>query len=181
EAPFVVIDNYNGMREGVAFLIASGYKNIGLVTVDMDLVQIQERNRGYREALTANGLPVVKANVLTVNYNATKNHAVAAITAFIRQRKSMDAVVFATNYLGIDGLQSIKDLGLKIPTDLAVLCFDDHDIFNLHTPAITVIEQPIQRMAETALLMLTSLLGHTKPSVEASVFLPTRLVKRESV
>ncbi|NTS40971.1 substrate-binding domain-containing protein [Flavisolibacter sp. BT320] len=181
DVPFVVIDNYNGMREGVEFLIASGYKNIGLVTVDMDLVQIQERNRGYREALASNGLPVVKANVLTVNYNATKNHAVAAITAFIKQRKSMDAVVCATNYLGIDGLQSIKDLGLTIPADLAVLCFDDHDIFKLHTPAITVIEQPIQRMAETALLLLASLLGHTQQAVETKVFLPTRLVKRESV
>ena len=180
EAPFVVVDNYNGMKEGVEFLVTSGYKNIGMVTVDIDLVQIRERNRGYQDALEANGLPQVKANVLTVKYSATKNQAVASISAFIQQRKNLDAVIFATNYLGIDGLQSIKELQLKIPEDLAILCFDDHDIFNLHTPGITIIEQPIQRMAETAVGLLINALGHTKQDVNTQVYLPTKLVKRES-
>jgi LacI family transcriptional regulator len=181
DAPYVVVDNYTGMKEGVEYLIASGYKNIGLVTVDLDLVQIRERSRAYQDALEAGGLPLLKANTLTVQYSATKNQAVAAISSFIRQRKNLDALVFATNYLGIDGLQSVKELQLKIPEDLAILCFDDHDIFSLHTPGITIIEQPIKRMAETAVRMLTAELGHIKNGVNHQVSLPTKLVKRGSV
>ncbi|MCH5684699.1 substrate-binding domain-containing protein [Niabella sp. W65] len=55
--------------------------------------------------------------------------------------------LFATNYLAIQGLKVLQELKWKIPSRVAVLSFDDHEIFKLYTPAITSISQPISAIA----------------------------------
>ena len=69
----------------------------------------------------------------------------------MKKRKDLDAIIFGTNYLGVAGLEAMKKLKLSIPDDLAVLCFDDHDLFRIHKPAISVIAQPIEEIAQTVI------------------------------
>lgn len=178
--PYVIVNNYAGMLEGVEYVIKSGAKNIGFVTVDLNLLQMQDRLRAYKDALKKHYLPFKKSSVLTVKYDDTKEQTVKKISSFLKQKK-LDAVVFATNYLGIYGLQSIKDLGIKVPTELGVICFDDHDIFELFSPGITVIQQPIDELAKTAVDILISELGHQKASKSLQVVLSTKMVLRGSI
>jgi LacI family transcriptional regulator len=79
------------------------------------------------------------------------------------------------------GLESIKKAGLKIPEEVGVICFDDHDIFRLFTPAITIIRQPIEEIARSAIEMLISLLenNHTV-TAESHVYKKPELVIRSS-
>ena len=178
--PHVIVDNYAGMLEGVEHVIENGAKNIGFVTVDLDLLQMQNRFKAYKDGLRKHQIPFKNAHVLTVNYNDTKIETVKKITHFLQQKK-LDAVIFATNYLGIYGLQSIKDSKIRIPEDLGVLCFDDHDIFELYTPGITVIQQPISEIAKTAVHILISELGHKKGPKNQQVSLSTQMIIRASI
>jgi len=178
--PYVVVDNYSGMKEGMEYLIKSGYKEIGFVTVDIDLLQIKERERAYREAIVENNLKLDEANILKLRYNDSKKNFTAPITKFIKNGKGLEAVFFATNYLGIDELRSMKELGLTIPNDIAMICFDDHDIFELHSPGITVIKQPISEIAKNAVNILIGELGHTKTVSNSKVVLQTETIFRAS-
>ncbi|MEP6514082.1 MAG: substrate-binding domain-containing protein [Parafilimonas sp.] len=152
--PYVVIDNYAGALQGMEYLIKKGYRKIAFVTVDLPLIQMKERERAYIETLQRHKMPVNKQMILKLHYADVNGKTTAEITSFIKNNTAIDAIFFATNYLGIAGLESIKELELKIPNELAVICFDDHDVFKLYTPAITCIKQPIEDIAKTAIQFL---------------------------
>lgn len=182
EVPYVLINNYDGVKEGMEHLIEKGYNKIGFITVDMELIQVQQRMQGYKETLRAHGIPVRNKQILKLSYNSPREEAIALIQGFIRANKDMNAIFFSTNYLGILGLESISGMGLKIPGDLAMICFDDHDIFRLYPPGITVVQQPIEEIAKTAMSLLMQQLDKNRTLTKISqVQLPGRFIQRGSV
>jgi LacI family transcriptional regulator len=72
-------------------------------------------------------------------------------------------------------------LRLNIPKDLALICFDDNDIFRLHLPAITVLQQPVEAIAKTAIHILMQQLGNHKVTLKKNqVQLAANFIVRES-
>jgi len=151
----VTVDNYHGARMGVQLLIDKGYKKIGFVGLDMNLIQMQLREKAYRDVLKANNIKLNRKLVLKLQFNSEKSEeSIEKISSFIRYNKELDAIFAVTNYLGIYGLECIRKLDLSIPGDLAVVCFDDHDIFRLYPPGISTIQQPVEEIARTAIKLL---------------------------
>lgn len=153
DVPYVLVDNKAGVQLGMEHLFSKGHKKIAFVTVDLDQIQMQERELAYKACMQDAGYSDAE-RVLKLSYTIKPEAAVEQIAAFISQIPGLDAVFFATNYLGVYGLESINNLKLKIPDDLAIICFDDHDIFRLFTPGITIIKQPITDIAVTAIQLL---------------------------
>ncbi len=180
DCPYVMVDNYSGVVQGVKHLIAKGRKNIAFVTVDLNLAQMNERERGFTDTLKEHKLWKKKKQVLKLDYVITREESVVQIRDFLKETKP-DAIVFATNYVGISGLQAIKELKLNVPEELAVICFDDNELFNLCTPTITAIQQPIQAIARSAVKILMGELGVVKKSSKKQIRIPTKMIYRESV
>lgn len=181
DIPYISVDNYNSVFTAIQFLIDSGYKNIGFVTSDLDLIQLQERIKGYKDALKANGLKENKKSVFSLPFDSERNEAVVAIKSFLKAQKKMDAVFFNTNYLGTLGLQSINELQLKVPAELAVMSFDDHELFELYPPGITSVRQPTYEIAKAAIDMLLSQLKTEKADIsKIKLQIPSQLIKRGS-
>jgi LacI family transcriptional regulator len=181
DIPHVLVDNYNSAYDAVKFLITSGYRNIGLVTADLDLIQLHERTLGYKDALKDAGFKDLKKMIFRLPFGIENDEAVNAVKTFIKQQKQMDAVFFTTNYLGIMGLQSINQLKLKIPAELAVISFDDHEIFPLYPPGITTVKQPTYEIAKSAIDVLLSQMNGEKYDIsKIKVQIPAKLVKRGS-
>lgn len=180
DVPYVIVNNCSGMAEGVNLLIKKGYKNIGYVTINQDKLQITERQRGWEKTLKENKLQHCIKYILSVPFETKNEDAVVRIQSFLKDNPQLDAVAFATNYLGVFGLKSIRNLNLKIPEKLAVLCFDDNDIFDLHTPSITVIEQPIEEMAKKAVSILMGFLNVTTPVTDSKILLSVKIIERFS-
>lgn len=179
--PHVLVDNYNGVKMAIEHLYSQGYRNIGFVTVGIDQIQMNERLRGYTETLEMLNLPLKKNNVLTLNYNRKDTDAVPAIKAWLQRKNHPDAVLFATNYLGIAGLEAIRSLEYAIPEDLAMICFDDHDIFRYYTPSVTTISQPIEEIAREAVQLLLDSINNTEVDTkELSILKTPALITRES-
>lgn len=177
--PYILVDNHAGVQEGMNHLTGRGYRHIAFVTVTLDQVQMEQREKAYRQSLVTAGLPVNEEYILKVPYKVKQEEAVDLITTFIQQHPELDALFFATNYLGIYGLESIRHAGLSIPGDLGVVCFDDHDIFRLYTPGITVVQQPIEEIASSAIQLLMAQL-EDKKLTGAEPFKRPRLVIRAS-
>ena len=156
--PYVLVNNYEGVSQAVQHLVNKGYRKIGFVYNDIQLVQMLERKRGYIETLAKNNIPFNKRLLLQTPYGGNEEEIITSIAAFIRKNKP-EAVMFAANYLGVYGLESVKNLNLSIPSDLAVVCFDDHEIFRLFSPAITSIQQPVESIAKIAIQLLMEQLG----------------------
>jgi LacI family transcriptional regulator, galactose operon repressor len=156
--PYVLVNNFQGVSKAVNHLIEKGYKKIGFICNDIPLIQMQERKRGYIETLQSHDISYDKHLLLQTPYEGSEKEIIQSITAFIK-KNNPEAIMFAANYLGVYGLESIKNLSLSIPDDIAIVCFDDHEIFRLFSPAITSIQQPVEAIAKTAIQLLMEQLG----------------------
>jgi LacI family transcriptional regulator len=155
EIPYVLVDNYGGVSEGMEYLIAKGYRKIGLVTIEADMAHMKDRLEAYYEALNRHGIVPDKELVKMIPFERVRESALQDIMEFLTGNlKEMDAVFFLTNYLGVLGIEAIKRSGIRVPADMSVLCFDDNDIFRLYTPTISVIRQPIAEIGRRAMLAL---------------------------
>lgn len=179
--PHVLVDNYASAYNAVDCFVRSGYKNIGMVTADLGLIQLNDRSLGYKAALKDNNLKDSSKMVLKVPFDMDKNEGVEAVKAFIEKQKQMDAVFFTTNYLGTMGLQAIKDLKLSIPEDLGVISFDDNEVFSLYPPGITTIQQPTYDIAKSAIdILMAQINTHKLDASKIDLKIPSKLIERGS-
>ncbi|POY36687.1 LacI family transcriptional regulator [Solitalea longa] len=179
--PYIAVDNYAGVQMGMDHLIAKGYKSIGFVTIDIELEHMKQRSNAYINSLKENGLEVKEEYILQLPYNYEKESALSLINNWLLKHPELDTIFFATNYLGIIGLESILNLGLRIPADIKMICFDDHDVFRLYPPGITCIQQPVEEIARTATKVLTDMLDKSDYSITLSnQSLPLKLIVRGS-
>ncbi len=173
---YVILDNFQSTYNAVKHLKEEGYKEIGFVTIQSLQSQMQERLHGYETAANDYGLP---QHVKEISYQMDDSNITAHIMDFISRKKKLDAIILATNYLGINGLQAIKKMGLSIPSEIAVIAFDDNVIFELHTPSITSIAQPIEAMAMQLInILLDKLIS--KSLINRKIVLPGKLIVRDS-
>ncbi|GAA4319997.1 ribose operon transcriptional repressor RbsR [Mucilaginibacter gynuensis] len=179
--PHVLVDNTGSVVNGINCFIKEGYKKIGFVTVDIELVQLTERLQGYSDTLKQNNIKEVKKNILKLPFDIDKYNAVEVIKNYILKNKNLDAIFFATNYLGILGLQALKELKLSIPDDIAVISFDDNELFDLYPPGITSIKQPTYEIAKSAIDILLSQLMDNKTDIsDLKLQIPSTIIERGS-
>jgi LacI family transcriptional regulator len=185
EIPAVLVDNYEGVARGMEYLFSKGYGKIALVTIETEMAHMKDRLRAYCDVLNRHGVASEDRIVRIVPYNSDHEAALAAVTDLLAGAgEAFDAVFFLTNYLGVLGIEAIKKLQIKVPQQLAVLCFDDNDIFRLYTPTISVIRQPIEAIGQKAMGVLIERLRQTGDEVYVEsppARLTADLVKRESI
>lgn len=177
-ANYVGIDNFGSAYSGARHLLDQGFARVALITSDSRQSQMTERQQGYEQAMRDQGQG---ATVLQIPFGDKKEQMVARVAQFLESNPDVDAVMFATNYLAIGGLEAIRKLGLRIPEQVAVVAFDEHDIYPLYAPPITSIVQPVTGIAENLIkILLADLDKSVPPSPPESVVLPTSLIVRES-
>lgn len=175
----IIVDNLGGAHQATRHLIGNGYASIGFVTLDSEQTQMRDRLMGYCQAMEQAGLTEA---VLKIPYNREKEQFVTAnVGRFIDAHPGMQAILFATNYLAIGGLEAMLQRRLKMPDDMAVVGFDDNTHFALFSPSISAVAQPVEdisRAVTTALM--TVLLGETASLAAGTTTLPTQLIVRQS-
>lgn len=154
ETDYVILDNYQGAYDLTQHLIDNGYRKIGFVTLSEGMSQMEHRQKGFLSALAAAQIDLSENAILEVSYQDTEDAIIEAIQQYLTCNKNLDALFFATNYLGISGLEAIKKNNLTIPTDIAVVSFDNHVLFRLIVPSITVAAQPIEEIATKSIELL---------------------------
>jgi LacI family transcriptional regulator len=176
---YVLVDNHKAVYDTVTRLVARGHQHIGVVTVDLALINMEQRLNGYKDALKAAKIPYKKELVKIISFDAPRETAMDLVAEFLGSDQPKDAVFFLTNYLGILGLECLKKLKLKVPEQVAFISFDDHDIFRLHTPSITALAQPVEDIGRMAMQILLEEIKSGMKN-DAHHFLPGELVVRES-
>lgn len=176
----VVMDNYEGSYSATKFLIGKGKKNIAVVNNESGMIQMKLREKGYVAALKEEGI-YNENYTLHLDFHASEQSRIETIINFFKKNKEIDAVLFLANYLGLAGLQAFRTLKYKIPEDISVISFDDHDSFKLHTPTISVIAQPIEEIAVKSIQLLMSQMTNLDDFKIEKVLKKGTLIVRESV
>ena len=172
----VVLDNYKATWDAVNCFISKGYNKINMIVYKSSLVHMQERIRGYREAMKDNGL-ANEILVKEVRYNHVKSDVDKIMDDLLAEKK-MNALLFATNALSIYGLYATRKSNVKVPEDLAVIGFDGHEVFDFFQPPVSFIKQPLEDMGKEYVKILLDQISGTKETVHTE--LKHQLIERES-
>lgn len=174
---YVGADHFKATYQSVESFIKQGKKKISLVTTDIDVEQITERLAGYEKALADHGMVYNENLVLKVHFNQEEKETMAQMEKLF-QSKEIDAVLFATNYLAISGLKVLKKMGKQVGNDFGVIAYDDHEVFELHTPGISAVQQPLEEIAETVIQLILSQLSSKSKLDNQHIILPAKLIQR---
>lgn len=176
---YVVIDNLFSTYNATNYMIGQGYENIAFITFSSLQTQLSDRMQGYKNALDEAKL---KHHIKEIKYVKNTDYIIKPIIEFLMENKNLDAVLFGTNHLGALGLKAMKKLRLKVPDELAIISFDDYELFELNSPQITAIKQPIEGIADHVISQLLNRLnGKIKLDERQTITIPTVLNNRESV
>ncbi|WEA00611.1 LacI family DNA-binding transcriptional regulator [Mucilaginibacter sp. SJ] len=175
---YVILDNFNGTYKAIKELIRDGFRKIAYIGIDSPQTQMNDREGGYLKGLEENSLPAL---IKRIPFGQDSKQTVKDIVKFMKANKQLEAVVFATNYLALSGIQAFDEAGLKIPDDVAVVAFDDHMMFDLYRPTITAIAQPIEQLAKQAFDVLLSQLNDESQQINTyKVVVPPKFIIRDS-
>lgn len=178
---YIGVDNAAGVYQATRLLLDQGFAQPAFLTTESDQTQMAARQQGYTRAMQEAGQPPLVQPV-PLSFEGDRTGSIAAIHQFLHANPACEAIIFANNSLATLGLEAIAQLGRRIPQELAVISFDDNDLFRLHSPTITAIAQPVEALAETLLNVLLGKLGPERPEVAPmqEVVLPVSLVVRGS-
>lgn len=177
----VTLNNYKGAFELARHLLHQGYSNIGFISIVSSMSQMADRKNGVVDALAEASIKISQEAMLELSFGETDQHCIAAIKAFIASNDKLDALFFGTNYLGVYGIEALRQCNLKIPSDIAVVCFGDNDIFRLLTPSITVAAQPIKEIATHSIELLLDMINNGQKRHKAvSAIIDPLIIVRDS-
>lgn len=157
------IDDLAGSRLATEHLIERGRRRIARIGGDIDdpmnFTPHIFRRRGYQEALTAAGLPIDERLQATGYYTVDGGEsAMAEILA----RSLPDAVFAESDEMAYGAQRAIRRAGRRIPTDIALIGFDDHASAALMD--LSTVRQPVVRMATE---LTQTLIGSASPPAPA--------------
>ncbi|MCG9971867.1 LacI family DNA-binding transcriptional regulator [Christiangramia crocea] len=179
EHNYVVLDNLASSTRATRYLLDNGFQNVGFVGLKSDISPTLERLQGYQQVMAENGQ---KDRSVLIPFDEVKTlTGRKKIYDFIKRNPQIDSLLFATNSLAISGLKTLKEMSLKIPEDVSVLTFDDRDLFELYSPPISVISQPVSQLANELIKGTLNLLeSDFKESSKFRKVLKGQLIERIS-
>ncbi|YCQ15338.1 LacI family transcriptional regulator [Arthrobacter sp. Z1-15] len=171
---FVEVDNEEGAFDATTRLIEDGRRHIATIAGPQDMPPGVDRLAGWRSSLRAAGLD--DALVETGDFTVTSG--AAAMRRLLDRGKPLDGLFAANDQMAAGAYSVIKERGLRIPEDIAVVGFDDDYYATSLSPALTTIHHPIAALGEKMAELLVELIeGRPAERVHR---LPTSLVVRES-
>ncbi|GAA3286403.1 LacI family DNA-binding transcriptional regulator [Arthrobacter citreus] len=171
---FVEVDNEEGAVDATTRLIEDGRRHIATIAGPQDMPPGVDRLAGWRSSLLAAGLD--DALVETGDFTVTSG--AAAMRRLLDRGKPLDGLFAANDQMAAGAYSVIKERGLRIPEDIAVVGFDDDYYATSLSPALTTIHHPIAALGEKMAELLVELI-EGRPA-ERIHRLPTSLVVRES-
>jgi DNA-binding LacI/PurR family transcriptional regulator len=176
--PAVTCNNYEAARTATQYLCNIGHRDIGIISgLPNDPLHFGppgERKKGYLDVLKEQNIPL--RTELEVPGNFSLAGGAEAMAKLFSVNKPPTAVFCFSDEMAIGALKTIQDLGLKVPQDISIMGFDDHDVSEyLH---LTTIRQPIEDFGEKAASYILTLLDEDTEKIPMKTILDTQLVIR---
>ena len=147
DMPQVMIDDNNDSYFMAEHLVRLGRRRIVYLYGPDDVYNAVERARGYREAMEKFG---VYDPQLVVKTGMTFADGAAAVDDLVRRGVEFDAVYAFTDTLAIGAMNRLREIGRRIPEDVAVACFSGTELSTIVYPKLTTVEPPLGEMGRRA-------------------------------
>lgn len=174
-ASYVDVDNVSGAYNAVSHLIGLGFTRVGTVTGALNTATGLDRLQGYRDAIERRGLDQDEGLVVEGDYSESSGYYA---TRRLLTHKP-DALFVASDAMALGALRALRDAGLAVPQDVAMVSFDDLPPATSVTPPLTTVRQPIRRLGIKLVETLLDIVENGCQPPRRIVF-DTELIIRES-
>jgi LacI family transcriptional regulator len=171
------VDNAAAARAAVEHLIERGHRRIGIIAGQTGPRGV--RVRGYREALANAGI-ALDEDLIQLGDAFTEAGGHVGMRRMLALSPRPTAVFAANDLMAMGALMALRQAGLRIPHDMAVVGFDDIPAARLVTPPLTTISQFQERLGRRAAEMSLERLSGAASGPARSVEMPFELVVRET-
>jgi LacI family transcriptional regulator len=157
----VTVDNYSAARGALEKMIRQGCRNIGMLAYQTALQHMQDRKRGYVDVMKEHRM-FNPALLKEIGYSFLANDVPIAVEQLLSKKNRVEGIFFATNTLSMLGIKQLMNMGLRVPEDMKVICFDKSDAFDFTEASIPYIQQPIPEMGKAAVELLVEQIRQTQ-------------------
>jgi DNA-binding LacI/PurR family transcriptional regulator len=174
--PSIGSDNFQGAYEMTRYLLGLGRRRIAFLGgASRAYPEFLDRYRGYLRALEEAGIPATPE--LQVDAITTEAAGRAAAEELLRREIKFDAIEGASDLIALGAMHALQERNINVPSDVAVVGFDDISAAELASPALTTMAQNTRLAGE---VMVDTLVRLIRQEPTESQVLPARLVVRRS-
>jgi LacI family transcriptional regulator len=171
------VDNFAGACTAVRHLAANGCRRLAHISGPAENLDAQERFRGF--AATASEVdPGAELRVREGDFTEEGGHR--AMAALLDRADRPDGVFVANDMMAAGAILAIKEAGLAVPEDVAVIGFDDIPLARFTSPPLSTLRVGVCELGKQALEMLVSAIEAGDASEVEGIVISPQLVVRES-
>lgn len=180
----VAVDNRSGGHMATRHLLEQGYRRIGLIAGPLLWWEARERQLGWRDALADAGMETYSNLVVEGDWTAAGGEK--ALYALLEQEPDVDAVFACNDQMALGALQAARNLGRRVPDDLAIVGFDDRPEAAFFWPPLTTVRQDLVDLGRRAVselhrMILSTREGGSAPTSSALLLQPQLVVRASSI
>jgi DNA-binding LacI/PurR family transcriptional regulator len=191
----VTADHWKGAYEAVEHLIALGHKRIGFVGVSAINGAGLRRYQGYLDALREHDLPIDQKLIAGPSSQlgpgqlgpgqvgpgySTQDDGYAGMKRLLALKKRPTAVFARNDFTAMGAICAIRDAGLSIPEDVAIVGFDNVPLAAYTAPPLTTVDQPTKEQGREAAHLLLERIEGERARERREICLDCHLVIRQS-
>jgi LacI family transcriptional regulator len=174
----VVVDDRGGAVQAVEHAIRVGYTKIGHLAGPQHISIGRDRHDGFVDAMRKHQLPIEDGWVVTGGFGKDDGYR-----GFMEMynRKSVPEFLFAVTYpVALGVYEAARDVGVRIPDDVDIMCFGDSDMHRFVRPTLSCVNQPTAEIGKKAVQLLLETVRNPDASPVQHVRIPTELILRET-
>lgn len=177
----LLVDNYNGSRKAVEYLISMGHKKIAFICGNPNRQVSVDRLNGYLDAMRKNNLNIEDGYLQYASNNYQSGHAAMKI---LMQLDAAPTVVYChDDVIASKAVLAARDMGLSVPADVSIMGFDDQRVLpdGYKGPDITSVAQPLYDVGVESIKILAGQLAGKTDLKKVRVVYDTHIVERDTV
>ncbi|HRL10644.1 MAG TPA: LacI family DNA-binding transcriptional regulator [Aggregatilineales bacterium] len=171
---YVNVDNEHGAYLATEHLIQRGCQRVAAIVALYNTAG-DDRHAGYQRALKAHGISYNERLVVEGDFSQESGYM--AMQRLLQE--APDGVFVSSDLMAFGAQRAIREAGLSVPQDIAMVGFDDLPQAAVADPPLTTIRQPIHQLGPVALELLEAAIEQRAGRVESCV-LPVELVLRST-
>lgn len=171
------VDSASGAASAVRHLAEGGRRCIALINGTAGTVPAEARERGYRRGLLEHHLPYHPDRVVHTDFTVSGGYS--AVDALLAKGEDVDALFCANDVMALGALRRLRELGRRVPQDIALVGVDDIDLGRVSSPTLTSVSLLAGERGRLATEFLLERLGNPELEPREVVITP-KLVIRES-
>jgi DNA-binding LacI/PurR family transcriptional regulator len=176
--PSVTYDDVSGAYAATSYLLAQGHRRIAHLRGDLQYPSARLRVQGYEQALTDAQLPIDEQ--LIYGNSWLFRDAAEGIRRFLRLADPPTAIFAANDDFAFVAIEILREKGYRIPSDIAVIGFDDILMAREMTPALTSVRIPLLELGRRVVDLVLGQTAHPEEKSAAIITLPVELIHRET-